>query len=84
MMVLAAVEAGARSASAASARSGLSLSRIEEILSHTRIVRWTTGRNALTTLGRQELARLRRRRRRTVALPKPGSPFYYPTQLRAR
>ena len=33
MMVLAAVEAGARSASAASARSGLSLSRIEEILS---------------------------------------------------
>jgi len=84
MMVLAAIEGGARSVSAASARSGLSLSRVEEILSYTRIARWTTSRDALTTLGRQELARLRRRRRRTPVLPKPGSPFYYPTQLRAR
>jgi hypothetical protein len=84
MMVLAAIEAGARSVSGASARSGLSLSRVEEILFYTRIARWTTGHNTLTTLGRQELARLRRRRHRTPALPKPDSPFYYPTQLRAR
>lgn len=84
MMVLKAIEAGARSESAVSARSGLPLSRIEEILSYTRIARWTSGRNTLTTLGRLELARLHRRRRRTPALPKPGSPFYYPTQLRAR
>ena len=84
MMVLAAIDAGARTPTTASARSGLSLSRVEEILGYTRIARWTTGRNALTTLGRQELGRLRRRRRRTPVLPKPGTPFYYPTQLRAR
>ena len=84
MLVLAAIEAGARSASSASARSGLPLSRVEEILSYIKIVRWTTSRNELTTLGRLELARLRRRRSRTPGLPKPNSPFYYPTQLRAR
>ncbi len=84
MLVLAAIEAGARSASSASARSGIPLSSVEEILSFIRIVRWTTGRNELTALGRLELARLRRRRRRTPGLPKPESPFYYPTQLRAR
>lgn len=84
MMVLAAIEAGARSLSSASARSGLSLARVEEILSYTQIARWTTSRNTLTTLGQQELARLRRHRRRSPVLPKPSMPFYYPTQLRAR
>ena len=84
LMVLAALEAGSRTAQAASARTGLSLSRIEEILGYTQVAHWTSRHNALTRLGRQELARLRRRRRRAPVLPKTGAPFYYPTQLRAR
>lgn len=84
MMILAAIEAGAKSISSLSARSGLTLSHVEEVLSYTRIARWTTSKNALTRLGREELALLRRRRKRTPVLPKTGSPFYYPTQLRAR
>jgi hypothetical protein len=66
-----------------SARSGLSLTRAEEILDFMRIARWTS-KNALTRLGRQELSRLRQRRRITPVLPKPNMPYYYPTQLRAR
>lgn len=84
LMVLATLESGARSAQAASARTGLSLARVEEILGYTQVAHWTSRQNALTRLGRQELARLRRHRRRTPVLPKAGAPFYYPTQLRAR
>jgi hypothetical protein len=84
LMVLAALKTGARSAQEVSAKSSLPLSRIEEILGYTRIARWTSKHNRLTSLGRQELARLRRRRDRAPVLPKAGSLFYYPTQLRAR
>ena len=50
LMVLAALEAGARSALAASARSGLPLTRVEEILGYMRIARWTSKHNALTSI----------------------------------
>jgi len=84
LLVLAALEAGARSLQVASARSGLPLTTVEEIHDYMRIARWTSKHNALTTLGRLELARLRRRRRRAPVLPGATLPFYYPTQLRAR
>jgi hypothetical protein len=84
LMVLATLSARVRSVAGISARSGLPLSQVEAILSYTRIARWTSKQNGLTPLGRQELARLRRRRRRAPILPKAGSSFYYPTQLRAR
>jgi hypothetical protein len=84
LMVLAALKNGARSAQAISAQTSLPLSQIEEILSYTQIVRWTTKRNGLTPLGRQELARLRQRRDRAPVLHKEASLYYYPTQLRAR
>lgn len=83
LLVLAALEAGARSVQAVSARSGLPLTRAEEILDFMRIARWTS-KNALTRLGRQELSRLRQRRRSAPVLPKSNTPYYYPTQLRAR
>ncbi len=84
MMVLSAIQEGAKTPATVSARSGLSLTQTEEILGFTKIARWTTERNALTPLGRKELGRLRRRRRSTPMLPTAQSPFYYPTQLRAR
>jgi hypothetical protein len=84
MMVLAALEAGARSVQSVSARSSLDLNSVEEILGYTLIARWTTERHIVTPLGKQELARLRRRRRRAPVLPTSRLPFYYPTQLRAR
>lgn len=84
MMVLSAIEEGARTAADISARSAIPLAETENILAFVQIARWATGRNALTTLGRQELGRLRRRRRRNPVLPSKQSPFYYPTQLRAR
>jgi hypothetical protein len=84
MMVLTALQMGARTPATVSARSGLSLAQTEDILGFSRVARWTTERNVLTPLGRQELARLRRRRRRIPVLPSTQSPFYYPTQLRAR
>ncbi|MEF3696121.1 phosphoribosyltransferase-like protein [Desulfolutivibrio sp.] len=84
MVVLAAIEGGARSASDISACTGLHLSCVDEILNNTQIAHWTDDRNVLTTLGKQELASLRRRRRRAPILPKLESKNYYPTQLRAR
>lgn len=84
MIVLAAIEVGAYASSKISSRSGLGLAEVEEILSSTRMAQWIGSRNRLTALGRQELARLRHRRKRKPALPSSESPFYYPTQLRAR
>lgn len=84
LMVLATIKAGARSPPDISVQSGLPLSQVDEILGYTRVARWTSRNNGLTSLGRQELAHLHRRRRRAPELPKVNSPFYYPTQLRAR
>ncbi len=85
LMVLAALEARARSAQTVSARTGLRPFQVEEILSYLQITRWTSKQNALTSLGRQELARLRRRRSRApVVLSESDRLYYYPTQLRAR
>ncbi|WOB77669.1 hypothetical protein [Brevundimonas nasdae] len=84
MLVLAAVQAGARTSTRVSARARLPMADVEEILVFTRIARWTDHRNALTVLGGRELTRLNRRRARSAVLPTAEQPHYYPTQLRAR
>lgn len=84
MLVLAAVQDGARTTANVSARARLPIANVDEILIFTRIASWTDARNALTVLGVRELTRLRRRRARVVVLPTAEQPHYYPTQLRAR
>lgn len=84
MLVLAALLEGARSATAASARTRLPIADVEQILIFTEIASWTSPRRTLTALGRRELRRLQLRRARTVVLPSTDQPYYYPTQLRAR
>ena len=84
MMVLAAIDEGARTCDLISARTRVSLRTVKETLEFTRITRWTSASGALTTLGRAELQNLRRRRAKAPILPTARQPFYYPTQLRAR
>lgn len=84
MIVLAAIEAGARTPEAISSRSYLDISEIVGTLRSLRLARWVSITNHLTRLGRQELAHLRRRRRSKPILPSGTISFYYPTQLRAR
>jgi len=84
MLVLTAIDQGARSIGRISAKTRLRLESVRELLAFTQVAHWTTSRNTLTQLGRAELQRLRARRARTPVLPKEGKPFYYPGQLRAR
>lgn len=84
MLVLAAIEAGARSVASISAQSRLDIASVREIIGFTQSARWTTPVNRLTPLGRSELKRLRRRRSSIPGLPKQEQPYYYPKQLRAR
>ena len=84
MLVLSAVDSGARTTAQISALTRIKLETVREIVTFTEIVHWTTRKLSLSDLGRSELQRLRRRRSRTPILPKSDKPFYYPTQLRAR
>ncbi|WP_313534209.1 hypothetical protein [Haematobacter sp.] len=84
MLVLAAIDVGARSRAQISAYSRLKLETVREIVDFTEIARWTTRKLTLSALGRSELRRLKQRRARNPVLPKSNKPFYYPTQLRAR
>ncbi len=84
MLVLTAIDQGARTIADISAKTRLRLARVRELVEFTQVAHWSTSRNTLTPLGRAELQRLRKRRARTPVLPKHGKPFYYPGQLRAR
>lgn len=84
MLVLAALNVGARTRELVSAQTRISLGAVDETLEFTRIARWSGENLELTSLGRAELQRLRRRRARIPVLPTERKPFYYPTQLRAR
>lgn len=83
MMVLAAAEAGARSPLELSAKSGLPMTDVNSIIDFAQIAHWMRATGSLTTLGRQELVRLRRSGVRKLVLPSDDYPFYYPSQLRA-
>lgn len=78
MLVLTAIDQGARSIAEISAKTRLRLARVRELVEFTQVAHWTTSRNTLTPLGRAELQRLRKRRARTPVLFKQGKPFYYP------
>lgn len=84
MLVLAAIEEGARTCDSISARVRISIRAVGETLEFTRVARWTNGSDALTPLGRAELQSLRRRRAGSPVFPTSPRSFYYPTQLRAR
>ena len=84
MVVLSALESGTRKVEAISAQLWLPLSEVQQILINTKIACWTNEHNSLTPLGRQELTRLRRRRRQKPVITSGNSAVYYPTQLRAR
>jgi hypothetical protein len=84
MLVLKALELGAKTPSTVSARTRLSLKDVITILGFTKIAGWVTEKNGLTKLGRLELQRLHRRRKASPVLPTDQIPLYYPTQLRAR
>lgn len=84
MLILSAIEHGARGAAAVSARTRIRLTSVEQILEFTQIAHWTNERGLLTLLGKRELRRLRQRRARAIVLPTVKQPYYYPTQLRAR
>jgi hypothetical protein len=83
MLVLAAVEAGSRTLNDISSRTHLEIAQISELVTLGKTARWLTEATRLTRLGRRELARLRRRRKKTPILPNGRNTFYYPTQLRA-
>lgn len=84
MVVLSALESGTRKVEAISAQLWLPLSEVQQILVNAKIACWTNEHNSLTPLGRQELTRLRRRRRQKPVITSGNSALYYPTQLRAR
>jgi hypothetical protein len=84
MLVLTAIDQGARTVAEISAKTRLRLARVRELIEFTQVAHWTTARHTLTQLGRAELQRLRKRRSRKPVLPNEGKPFYYPGQLRAR
>lgn len=84
MLVLTAIDHGARSVAEISGKTRLRLARVRELVEFTQVAHWTTAQNKLTPLGRAELQRLRKRRTRNPVLPKVGKSFYYPGQLRAR
>lgn len=84
MLVLAAIERGARTYAQVSAASRIDIENVRDTLVFTEIALWTTDKLRLTRLGRSELQRLRKRRARRPLLPNDDKPYYYPTQLRAR
>ena len=84
MLILTAIDQGARTDAEISAKTRLPLTMVRELVEFTQVAHWTTARNTLTQLGRAELQSLRKRRARTPVLPKEEKPFYYPGQLRAR
>ena len=84
LLVLAALNIGARTELQISSQTRLSIKVVSKLLALTRSVLWSTTNNKLTALGRAELKLLRSRRSRYPILPIETKPFYYPTQLRAR
>jgi hypothetical protein len=84
MLIMTAIEGGARTSFAISAQTHIGLADVDTLLRVSEAAAWTTPDKRLTDLGREELRRLRRRRARIVELPSGEQPFYYPTQLKAR
>jgi hypothetical protein len=83
MLVLAATEKGFREPVQISARTHLTVGDATSLRELAISAGWLDLAAGLTPLGRRELARLRRRRRRAPILAAGTDQYYYPTQLRA-
>lgn len=83
MLVLSAVEDGVREPTKVSARTHLTVDDVTALRELATQAGWLDGKAGLTELGRRELARLRRRRRRAPILARGTNKYYYPTQLRS-
>jgi hypothetical protein len=83
MLILAAAENGVREPIKVSARTHLPLQDVGTV--HDLAIRagWLDMEAGLTELGRRELGRMRRRRRRAPILASGTDEHYYPTQLRS-
>lgn len=84
MLVLNTIKIGLRTASQVSARTQLTLVRIEEVFSIAITAGWLTTRNSLTRLGRRELRCMKSWHGKEFSLAQVQSPIYFPTQLRAQ
>jgi hypothetical protein len=83
LLVLAAVEDGVREPTMVSARTHLKIEDVSALRELAIEAGWLDVEAGLTELGRRELARMRRRRRRTPILARGTNEYYYPTQLRS-
>lgn len=83
MLVLSAAEKGLREVTKISARTHLPLGDVAEIHEMAVQAGWLDMKAGLTELGRRELVRLRRRRRRAPILASGTGEYYFPSQLRS-
>jgi hypothetical protein len=84
MLVLDAVRTGFRTPARVSARTQIPMSRTEEIFALALTAGWLTLKSSLTSLGRRELAHLKRRNVLTDVLASKPDTMYFPNQLRAQ
>ncbi len=82
LKVLSAAESGLRFTDDISAKTRIEVNSVNEILSLTIQALWLDSQNRLTQLGERELARFRKRRKKTPLLAGDEGKYYYPTQLR--
>jgi hypothetical protein len=83
MLILSAAEVGLRTTADISSRTHLTFAQVTSLVALANDALWLNETGRLTRLGRNELARLRKRRKQTPALPSgTNNNYYYPTQLR--
>jgi len=82
LKVLASAESGPQTLEQISGRTHLKISAVCRILSLAIDARWLSDDYRLTELGSKELARFRRRRRKSPIVAGDTEKLYYPTQLR--
>jgi hypothetical protein len=83
LKVLSAAESGLQTLEQISGRTHLQISVVSRFLSLAIDARWLSDEYRLTQLGGRELARFRRRRRKSPIVAGDTEKLYYPTQLRA-
>jgi hypothetical protein len=83
LLILAAAAQGLRRPLEISAHTHLPIDQVISLVSQAQRARWLSEQGHLTQLGRYELARLQKPRRRRPVLSQGADKFYYPTQLRA-
>ena len=83
VLIMDAINKGLRTKTKLSARTQITLLRVEEVLGLASNAKWLTPNNSLTALGRRELKFLKRRDFPEEVLVSNADKLYFPTQLRA-